>query len=213
MRLKPMAMSCAFVVSAALASGAEAGIVGYWNLNGVDPAAGTVLAASQGNGSLDFTSFGTGASVFGGTEVNAPDGVPAGDALGLTGQSFNGAFALVTLSTAGIQDLELSFAMRRSSTGFGDNRVEAWIGNAWSVVGTFSGSSTAWTTITMNLASFDALENGTASLRIVFAGATSGLGTARFDNLTVSGTPVPAPGALALLAAAGCIGRRRRCTT
>jgi MYXO-CTERM domain-containing protein len=208
MRLMPMVVSCAFVVM--VASNAQAEVISYWHFNGFNPANGPVVAASTGSGVLDCTSFGTGLTSFGGTDVNALEGVVAGDSLGLTGSSHNGSFAEIGLSTAGYADLSLSFAARRSSTGFGNDRLEALIGEVWTLVASFNPSTVAWTTHTFDLSELDVLENGFAKLRFVFDGASSGSGTVRFDNLTVSGSTVPAPGALALLAAAGALGRRRR---
>jgi hypothetical protein len=210
----PMAMSCALVGAVVVASGtgtAEAGLVAHWNFNGINPATGTVVAASSGAGSLDFASFGDGATVFGGSDLNLQGSDPAGDSLGLIGSSNNGSFAEISLSTLGSADLSLSFAVRRSGTGFGANKVQALLGGAWSDVASFTASSTAWSVVTVNLAALDSLENGTASLRLVFDGATSGLGTVRFDNLAISGSAVPAPGALSLAGlAAALTGRRRR---
>ncbi|MFO0827796.1 MAG: hypothetical protein U0572_06550 [Phycisphaerales bacterium] len=207
MRHLPTMVSCA--LASVIASGAGAGVVGYWHFNGVDPETSTVLTASQGAGLFDFTSFGTGASVFAGTDMNAQPNVIAGDSLGLTGSSHNGSWAQIDVSTAGFTDLNLSFAVRRSSTGFVNSHVDALIGGTWTVVSTFNASTTAWGMVNVDLASLNSLENGTASLRLVFDGATSGSGTVRFDNLLLTGS-VPAPGALALLGAAGAVARRRR---
>jgi MYXO-CTERM domain-containing protein len=45
---------------------------------------------------------------------------------------------------------------------------------------------------------------------VVTAGTSTTTGTNRIDNIVVSGTAIPAPGALALLGVAGLIGARRR---
>jgi hypothetical protein len=208
MRLMPSVVSCACVMMAC--AGARAEMVSYWHFNGFDPANGAVVSASVGTGSLDCSSFGTGLASFGGTDVNALDGIDAGDSLGLTGSSHNGSMAVFSVATAGYGDLSLSFAARRSSTGFGNDRLEALVNGAWAFVSNFNPSTTAWTTHTFDLSSFDGLENGVASFRLVLDGATSGSGTVRFDNVTVSGSAVPAPGAIALLAVAGTVSRRRR---
>lgn len=209
MRQMPMmVVTCALAAMAS--SGARADVVSYWHFNGFDPANGAILAATLGSGSLDCTTFGTGLTSFGGTDVNAQDGVVAGESVGLSGSSHNGSWAELNIQTAGFADLTLSFAARRSSTGFGTDRVEALIGGSWTVVSTFNPSTVAWATHTVDLSAIDSLENGVAQLRLVFDGASSGSGTVRFDNLTVTGSAVPAPGALALLAGAGLVGRRRR---
>ncbi|MDZ4829086.1 MAG: PEP-CTERM sorting domain-containing protein [Phycisphaerae bacterium] len=213
MRQLPWMVSCALgtVIATGIANSAGAEMVGYWHCNGVDPDVSTVVAASLGSGTLDFTSFGTGATIFAGTDVNGQPGVIAGDSIGLSGSSHNGSYAQIDLSTVGFADLALSFAARRSATGFGNDHVEALIGGAWTTVASFNPSTTAWGTISIDLAALNSLENGSASLRLYFDGATSGSGTVRFDNLTVTGTAtVPAPGAIALLGAAAAFGRRRR---
>lgn len=212
MRLSSWRMSCALMVVMAGSGGAtaSASVVAYFNCNGFDPEVSTVLSAGIGSGLLDVTSFGSGASAFAGTTLNAPDGVAAGESVGLTNAANNGAWAQIDISTVGMADLSLSFAVRRSATGFADNQVQALIGGSWITVASFNPSTTAWGLVTVDLSSFDALENGTASLRMVFAGATSGSGTMRFDNVMVSGSAIPAPGAAALLGVAGLIGRRRR---
>jgi MYXO-CTERM domain-containing protein len=208
MRQWPMVVSCAALVLAT--NCAQADVVSYWHFNGFDPANGAIVAASTGTGTVNCTSFGTGLTSFGGTDVNAPDGIVAGDSLGLTGSSHNGAIAEISLSTVGFGDLTVSFAARRSTTGFGNDRLEALVNGAWTLVSAFNPSTTAWTTHTFDLSSLNGLENGIASLRLVFDGASSGSGTVRFDNLMVSGSAVPAPGVIALLGAAGLVGRRRR---
>lgn len=210
MRQVPWMVSCALAMSVAGSAGAE--VVGYWDCNGIDPDVDTSATASVGSGIMDFASFGTGATSFAGTDLNALEGFVAGESLGLTGSSHNGAFAQFDISTVGKADLTFSFAARRSATGFGESHLDAWIGGQWTTIGSFNASTTAWTVISFDLASFDAIENGTASLRLVFDGASSGSGTIRFDNVLLdAGTSIPAPGALALLVgAAGAIGRRRR---
>lgn len=207
MRHMPWMVSCALMAGATAGAGAD--VVGYWHFNGIDPSASTVFSADQGSGTLDISSFGSGAVLFGGTEMNAMPGVDAGDALGLTGSSHNGSYAQLDFSTLGTTDLSLSFAARRSSTGFADDRVDALISGSWITVATFTASSTNWSMVNVDLSSINALENGFASLRLVFDGATSGSGTVRFDNLVIGGT-VPAPGAAALLGLAGLVGSRRR---
>ncbi len=216
MRHSPKAMSCALTMATMVltitvgAGSASAEMVAFWNFNGFDPDNGPIVAASSGSGTVNCTSFGTGLTSFAGTDVNAPTGVLAGDSVGLTGSSNNGAFALIEFSSVGYNDLSLSFAARRSSTGFGNDRVEALVGGVWTLVSTFNPSTTAWTTVTVDLSSFSSLNNSAAALRLVFDGATSGSGTVRFDNLLLSGSAVPGPGALALLGCAGIVARRRR---
>jgi MYXO-CTERM domain-containing protein len=46
--------------------------------------------------------------------------------------------------------------------------------------------------------------------KVVTAGTSTTTGTNRIDNIVVSGTAIPAPGAIALLGVAGLVGARRR---
>lgn len=201
--------SCACAL--AFGTAAHGGIVAHWNLNGIVPASSTVVAADLGSGILDFTSVGPGASTLLGTTVGAPKGVVAGDSLSVAGLSLNGQAVELTLDATGWVDLSLSFATRRSATGFANSRLEWWNGSAWDTVEAFSASTTAWELRSFDLGALDALENGSARLRIVIDGATGSTGSIRFDNFTVSGSTVPVPaGAWALLALAGCAARRKR---
>ena len=50
----------------------------------------------------------------------------------------------------------------------------------------------------------------TSYVRLKVSGATATAGDVRFDNFILSATAVPAPGAVALLGAAGLAGGRRR---
>jgi len=80
----------------------------------------------------------------------------------------------------------------------------------WASALAFSSNSTAWELITVKLVGASGVDDGFASLRFVLDGATSSSGSLRFDNISVTGTATPAPGALALLGLAGCASRRRR---
>lgn len=204
------------LVAAALALGggasrAEAALLAAWNLNALDPASGSLVAASSGMGTLDCTGLGTGLGVMQGTTLGAQPGDLAGNALAIVGNAFNQASFRVEVATEGFTGLSLSFATRRSSTGFASNRLEYWGGLGWSTLASFGSNPTAWEVQTYSLESLDAMGGGFLTLRVVIDGATGSTGSIRFDNFSVTGTPVPAPaGAVALLGAAGCVARRRR---
>ena len=112
--------------------------------------------------------------------------------------------------TLGYRDLTVSFATRRSATGASTNRLEYWDGMAWVTALEFASNSTAWELASVKLVGANGIDDGFASLRFVLGGATSSAGSLRFDNLIVTGTATPAPGAIALLGLAGCLSRRRR---
>jgi len=204
------AIACAAIgwIGAATAMGAE--VVAHWNFNGFDPAAGSVQA-TVGMGTIDFSGFGAGANSYAGTTLNGLSGGTAGESLGLAGMAYNGRYAQLEFETGGASDLALSFATRRSATGFANDRIDAWLDGGWTTIATFNPSSTDWGVVSVNLALAGLVREGAVALRIHFDGATSSSGNVRIDNLTVTGTAVPAPGAIAALALVGIgAGRRRR---
>lgn len=203
------------VVALAGAASADAGadVIGSWNLNGPEIGAG-LLQASLGSGTLDTTAFGGSLSTLQGTLIGVQPGEPAGNALAIVGTAGNGLalrFDFADLSGFNGDDLMLQFATRRSSTGFSMNRIEFWKGLSWVTLAEFTPSTTAWELKTFDLAGAASAASGPLALRIVVDGATGSTGSIRFDNFALMGTPVPAPaGAVALLALAGVVGRRRR---
>lgn len=193
-----------------LASGARADLIASWNFNGIDPALGTVIPPSTGSGSIDFTDLGSGAAMLAGTTLGATPGEAAGDALCAIGTVANGKGIVIEVPTAGYGELALVFATRRSSTGAATSRIEYWSNLGWTAVEKFTASTVAWELQSFDLSSLLAVPTDSLRLRILVDGATSGSGSIRFDNLAVTGSAVPAPGALALLGVAGCVARRRR---
>ena len=209
------AVAALAVVALAGAAAPQAGadVIGSWNLNGPEIGAGP-MAASTGSGMLDATAFGDSLTVMQGTLVGAQPGETAGNGLAVVGTAGNGLamrFDFVDLSAFNGDGLTLQFATRRSSTGFSMNRIEYWKGLSWVALAEFTPSTTAWELKTFDLAAAASAVSGPLALRIVVDGATGSTGSIRFDNFALMGTPVPAPaGAVALLALAGVVGRRRR---
>jgi MYXO-CTERM domain-containing protein len=86
-----------------------------------------------------------------------------------------------------------------------------------------TGAGDAWTSVSRDLSSLTTTDNNsTFAFRVVsvFAPGTSAYaaagttyavtGTYGFDLVTVNGTAIPSPGAIALLGFAGLVARRRR---
>jgi len=125
-------------------------------------------------------------------------------------------------------DISLSWDQTRSSTGPSNFRVDMSTDGtnfttllaSYTVIqagasgsNTFSWSVTAGvqSAFTRTISSIAGADNqSTLVFRFVNLSTAPTTGTNRIDNIMVSGTLVPAPGAVALLAVAGLVSRRRR---
>ena len=75
----------------------------------------------------------------------------------------------------------------------------------------FDPSNGSFGLITADMSSVAALnDGGPIFIQLLFDGAQNNIGTTSLDNVRIVGTLIPAPGALALLGAAGLIATRRR---
>jgi len=194
-----------------MAAGAAGDLIAGWNFNGQATPVATSIAAQYGSGTLDLAEFGgTGIAWQAGSDLNLWRGDAAGDGLGFSSTSPNGKSATFAMSTAGHHLLSLSMAVRATSSGHVQSLIEAWDGAGWDLVGGFSLTAGVWSVSMFDMSSLTYLDDGMATLRLRLLGATSGAGNFRIDNVRVEGSPVPAPGALALLGTALLMGRRRR---
>ncbi len=191
-----------------------ADLVAGWNFNDVDPSAGWV-ASDHGDGWIDLGGLGPSSDLYAGTDVNSIFGWRAGDAMGLQGGGVESESMLlgIDLGSAGIVDtsgLQLSFAARRSETGFDRVWIEAWSKGVWKSIAS-SSIGTDWNLHQVSLIPIDSM--GQALLRMTMGGSTSVAGTIRFDNMLVETVPVPTPAVASLLGVGGVVGlghRRRR---
>lgn len=181
---------------------AQAEVLAYWNFNNPNdpspPAFTFPLAADTGSGTLTSNFEATNVQSFGGSTVNALDGVPAGGDLALQGGTDtvnNGRFLKLQTSTVGKDNLTLTFSARRSGSGFNSVLVEVSPDDA---------SYTAVTTLTdSNIGGSHALQSvtlpasaenlGSLYVRLTMDGATGSTGNVRIDNLTVLSTPEGTP--------------------
>ncbi len=146
---------------------------------------------------------------FAGTTSNAPDGVASGGSLspqGCTGETTNNGMHIeISASTAGFENIILSWAQRGTSSGFTSRQL------AWSADGGVSftdfGSDTgalgsSWSIQAYDLSAVTALhDNPDVVFRITLDGATGASGNNRFDNIRIDGdalsgggpgtTPIP----------------------
>lgn len=216
-----MKKAIVLIAAMAIAGGANAALIAYWNFNDLSiatasaPGAGgvpTSINASQGTGTLDLSSWGGTVDDFTGSTINVRGSDPAEESLSLISNAGNGTYIQISFSMTGFTSLDVTFATRGTSTGFSTGQ---W---SWSTDGssfTDFGPNTATTSTTFALAptvSTTALDDAaTAYLRYTLNGASSTTGNNRIENLQLRA--IPEPGTLGVLMAAGAalaIRRRRR---
>jgi hypothetical protein len=197
------------IAIALCATGAPAAVIAAWNFNQWNPQTDFIVAADLGSGTIDLAEVSSGLASFAGTTENALPGVEAGAALSIVGQTHNSRSILIYATAGGASDLTLSFAARRTASGFSDNRVEMWNGGNWVALGGFA-AGTDWPIHRFDFEAPSMLGSGEVVLRITLGGATTSSGNLRLDNMRLETRAIPAPGALSLLGASLLVARRRR---
>ncbi len=186
--------------------------IAVWNFNdAVLYTTGGVreFLVDRGIGSMFSTFAASDITNFAGTGLNSIEGDPAGRALGLAGSANNGGSLTWMVGTTGFENIVVSLAIQRSSTGFNNNQFLYTVdsGLAWVPFLPRFTPGAAYSVLAFDLSGIEFLDgNPGAGFRIVFDGATSASGNNRIDNLVVSGrthappdtTPVPEPSTLAL---------------
>ena len=192
----------------------SADLLAGWNFNQVESGSDWI-SADSGEGWMDLGDLAVSSDLYEGTDLNALPGWTPGRSLGFQGAEVADGAVLLGASLGGMSpggalEGRLSFATRRSSTGFDEITIERWSGADWMKVEVLDVQS-RWTMEEV-VFTFDGIA-GDLLLRLDFAGATSGAGTIRIDNLRLETAVAPAPGGLALLGSAaaflGCGGRDR----
>ena len=144
------------------------------------------LAASSGNGAIDFTGWGGTVTNFGGV---------TGQALALQGTAGNGTYIEIDFSMTGFRGLTVIFSTRGTSSGY---TTGTW---SWSANGgpftTLPGVNTATTSTSFSAKTVDfsgqaGLNNATAvRLRYTLSGSSGSSPNNRIDDLVLSGTLTP----------------------
>lgn len=228
MKLKKTLLTLAFSI-AALSSSTATTLVAYWNFNDpVTPSNTTgtgTLDVTQGAGALTWSGNPTNLVYFGGSVTNMQVSDERGLALalrnGLNGEN-NGSFLEFTLDLTGLDNIVLTFAAQRTSTGFtsaipsyavgaGPFTTLAAIPQFETGMGTTTAVPAAIRTVDFSSENFAIAGQADVKIRLTLDGGseTSENGNNRFDNVTF--TSIPEPSA-ALLGGLGFIAllRRRR---
>ena len=138
---------------------------------------------------------------------------PAGNAITLKDPVNNGRWIEFSFSTAGLQDLVLTFAAEKGGQGFNSNQVSySTDGASYTNFGTPYTPTDFDVLMTVDLSAVAAIEDQSqVFIRIVFDGATGNPNASNnMDNVQFNATAIPEPGSIALLGLAGLIGFRRR---
>lgn len=223
---------------------ARGDVVAYWNFNSYTT--GSTLgrldsiAPAQGAGTLTIgggspvLSFNTSlvspangtVGAFTGTPLNSLESASVNGALAVIGGigsvTTNGGWVQFAISMTGLQDLEVSFATRGTSTGHRAGQL------SWSTDGTSftnfgaawdGGASSSFFLVQRDLSGISALNDAAnVFVRLTLSGATGTSGNNRIDNVQFNATPlvIPLPPAAwaGLSTMAGVVGfvaiRRRR---
>jgi hypothetical protein len=150
----------------------------------------STLARVTGNGSITHNF--TDSESFAGTTDNSCVGSASGSSLVLRDALNNGNNVTAEFSTLGFENIELSFASRRTATGF-DSVIVSYStngGSAFTTLDYFSPSSSGFNTHSFNFTNTaNVNDNDSLQVRFTFYGATTASGNARIDNLKLQGDP------------------------
>ncbi len=225
---KQMFLASAVVLAAS--ASASAAIVASWSMPTAVPAATTGTNYVYGAADAGDATAGTSLSAFhalAATTWSSPAG--NGSTYSLSSNNWSvGDYYQISVSTTGFSDISLVWDQTRSSTGPSSFRVDmstdgtnfSTILASYSVIqaGLTGTNTLAWSAangvqgaFTTTVASIAGADNqATLIFRFVNLSTVAAGGTNRIDNIVVSGAPIPAPGAIALLGLAGLAARRRR---
>src|ERR1043165_9007237 len=188
-----MKNALALFAVAGFAAAANADLVTYWNFK-AGAASGhpapRPVAASNGNGSVTSNAVAGTTFYFTGSTVNDQNASGAGNDYaiqnGVSGAN-NGSTFTFSFNSTGFQHLILTFAIRRTATGFNNTPIQIFDGTGFVNAGTVTyDAGTNYILNTVDLSSFSAIENNAAAqVRFVFSGGstTSTAGNNRIHNV------------------------------
>ena len=205
----------------ATASAASADVIAGWS---IPTAVTATTAATYSYGAANLGALVSG-SMLSGTHSSASTAwsSPAGNGstYALSSNGWNvGDYYQISLATTGYSAVSVAWDQTRS--GSGPAGFEAVLsvdgGSTFSSLGSYTVNAVTWSAsapvTTSSFGSVASAADNQASViirfKVVTAGTSTTTGTNRIDNIVVSGTAIPAPGAIALLGVAGLVGARRR---
>ncbi len=146
-------------------------------------------ARVTGNGSITHNFLDT--EDFAGSTNNTCTGSTAGASFVVRDVANNGSQVTAELSTLGFEDIELSFASRRTASGF-DSVVVSYStngGTAFTVFDNFNpNNSSSFSTYSFDFSAIAAVnDNDDFQVRLTFYGATAASGNVRIDNFKLEG--------------------------
>lgn len=185
---------------------------------GSSTVAAIYLNGNEGSSSWTTANSGNEVSGFGGSSLNTSGTalstvITSPSSLALLNSSANGKSIVIKLSTTGYQDLSLSYATQRTSSGFTGNQwAYSTDGTNFTNVGTAIAPVTNFAVVTVDLTAVSDIEDKSdVWLRYTFIGATSSSGNNRIDNLQITGDSVPeSTTAVALLLSCGLFVSKRK---
>jgi MYXO-CTERM domain-containing protein len=215
-------------LTAAVSSAASADLVAGWSIPTSIPGSTTGSNYTYGAANQGVQTEGSSLSGFH-ASASTTWSSPAGNGSLYSFSSNNwsvGDYYQIAVSTSGFTDISLSWDQTRSGTGPSSFSVAVstdgtnftTITSYTVIVNSTAGSISAWSStgavqsaFTTTISSIAAAaDSATVYFRFVNEGTAATAGTNRIDNIVVNGSVVPSPSALALLAVAGLVARRRR---
>ena len=221
----------AVAATSLISMSASAAVIASWSMATAVPSATTGTSYDYGSADSGDLASGTMLSsvhAVAATTYSTPSG--NGSTYSLSSNNWSvGDYYQVSVSTIGYSGVSISWDQTRSGTGPASFELVSSTdgGASWSTLiasysvvraGGSGTKTTSWNTntnqpgvFTTTSAAAGASDSASVLFRIrSLVVATSTGGSNRIDNVIVSGSMVPAPGAIALLGLAGLIGRRRR---
>ncbi len=177
-----------------VASSVEGALVGYWNFNNYNGNDHSILSDQGADAAavLDIDAAWPSSNIATqtGTTLNAVGATAAGTGVQFGNPANNGRSFTIQADLSQRQDAVLSFAYRRSATGF--NNVDLFYSKDGVGFTKFADVDNAGTGYTLHSYDFSAINPldgaSTAFFRFVLDGA-SGSGNARFDNIQLNAVP------------------------